>query len=94
MAEIQPRRDGITISGTDLNHIYAIRNATEIHLLIWLRTIAVGNTVLLPAAVRKHICEELKISSQNFTNVFGNLKKRGWISGDGGQYIINTHDAI
>lgn len=90
MTQLPTHRDGIRISGHDLKHIFQMSNATEIHLLLKLKSIEYMETILIPTAVRKQICEELKISPQNFTNVFSSLKKRGWLSGSDGQYTINS----
>lgn len=72
-------------------HLFKLNSATDIKLIIKLCELAEYNTgrVILPSPLRKEVCEELEISSQQFSNAVSNLKKKKIIKGTKGLYNIN-----
>lgn len=91
----------ITVNTTDseffmvflenLASLYQLKNATEIHVLAKLCSLTTmnTNTVLLPPALRKQVCEEIKISQQAMTNALRELRGKGLLDGENGVFTIN-----
>jgi uncharacterized protein YrrD len=76
---------------SNLGSLYKLKNATEIHVLAKMCSIAMfnTNTVMLPSAERKNICDELDITNTNLTNILRSLKLSGAITGENGKFTIN-----
>lgn len=71
--------------------VYELKYADDIKILIKFCEIAQFNTgvVLLPAALRKKVCEEIGILTSNMSKSIKRLKDKELLTGDRGEYKIN-----
>lgn len=71
--------------------VYELKYADDIKILIKFCEIAEFNTgkVLIPAAERKVICEQLKMQTSNMSKSLKRLKDKDLITGEKGSYLIN-----
>ena len=74
-----------------LASLFEIPQGKELYTFILLSTIAEYNTgeVNISAAKRKLLCEQLNVTSTQFSNHLKTLNKLGLISGTKGLYYIN-----
>lgn len=74
-----------------LQPIYNLEHLADIKLLVKFCEIAEFNTgrVTLSIGRRAEICEELCLSSSNFSKYIKRLKDKNIITGDRGEYLIN-----
>jgi hypothetical protein len=70
---------------------YKLKYVDDMKLLVKFCEIATFNTgvVMMPAAVRKKICDECDIHSSNLSRSIKRLKELKLIEGEGGAYVIN-----
>lgn len=71
--------------------IFKLKSAVDIKLIIKLCELAEYNTgrVILPSPLRKDVCVDLEITTQQFSNAISSLKKKKLITGAQGLYNIN-----
>lgn len=72
--------------------LFNLTSAVEIKVMIYFCTLAEYNTgtVYLTSLLRKNMCEELNITSQQITNATRALRKKNLLSGEKGTYFLNS----
>ena len=74
-----------------IKELAGLTNMSDIKVLSCLCTMAEFNTgiVFLTSERKKEICEKFDLKYQSVANSLTNLKKRGFITGKGGNLCIN-----